>query len=182
MSAIDWGDAPTWLGAVFAAAAAGAAVWTLKSQRDQIDEQRDFIAEQRTLIAEQSATLVLERAALVDAAVDRRREQAETIAWDRQGWALVLTNHSRAPITDVRMQHPSGALDTGTVVHSPVSQSGISLDPVAEPYSVLGSGQQLGCTRPVRSPDPVVAIFTDDAGVRWRLDENGRLDEVHSTP
>ncbi|MEU6774683.1 hypothetical protein [Streptomyces sp. NPDC046759] len=46
MSAINWGDVPTWLGAIFAAAAAGAAVWTLKSQRDQIGEQRAFIAEQ----------------------------------------------------------------------------------------------------------------------------------------
>ncbi|MGW6356858.1 hypothetical protein ACWFR5_17165 [Streptomyces sp. NPDC055092] len=38
MSVIDWGDAPTWFGTGFAALAAGAAMWTLKSQRDQIDE------------------------------------------------------------------------------------------------------------------------------------------------
>ncbi|MEU0433709.1 hypothetical protein ABZ153_19115 [Streptomyces sp. NPDC006290] len=175
MSAINWGDAPTWLGAVFAAAAAAAAVWTLKSQRDQIDEQRAFIAEQ-------SATLALERAALVDAATDRRREQAETIAWERVGWALVLTNHGRAPITDVHLQHPSGALDTGTVETTAASVFGIMLDPVTEPYPVLGSGQQLGCTRPDRGPEPVVALFTDDSGVRWGLDEYGKLDEVPSTP
>ncbi|WP_159056554.1 hypothetical protein [Streptomyces yokosukanensis] len=182
MSAIDWGDAPTWLGAVFAAAAAGAAVWTLKSQRDQIDEQRDFIAEQRALIAEQSATLILERTALVDAAADRRRGQAEAITWERQGWFLILTNRSRAPITDVHMQHPSGALDVGTVEQTAANPSGIGLEPVADPYPVLGSGQQLGCARPERSSDPVVAMFTDDAGVRWRLDENGRLDEIDPTP
>ncbi|MEU0783269.1 hypothetical protein ABZ341_17060 [Streptomyces sp. NPDC006173] len=175
MSAINWGDAPTWLGAVFAAAAAAAAVWTLKSQRDQIGEQRVFIAEQ-------SATLALERAALVNAAADRRRAQAEEIVWERHGWALVLTNHSRGPIADVRLQHPSGVLDTGSVEHTAASTNGIMLHPVAEPYPVLGSSQQLGCTRPERSPDPVIAMFTDDSGVRWRLDEHGKLDEIPSTP
>lgn len=182
MSAINWGDAPTWLGAVFAAMAAGAAMWTLKSQRDQIGEQRVFIAEQRSLIAEQSATLTLERAALVNAAADRRRAQAEEIVWEQHGWALVLTNHSRGPITDVRLQHPSRVLDTGSVEHTAASTNGIMLHPVAEPYPVLGSGQQLGCTRPERSPDPVVAMFTDVEGVRWRLDEHGKLDEVPPTP
>lgn len=182
MSAINWGDAPTWLGAVFAAAAAGAAVWTLKSQRDQIGEQRVFIAEQRALIAEQSSTLALERAELIHTAGERRRAQAENIVWSTQGWFLLLTNHSGGPITDLSFEHPSGPLPTGTVHQSAASLAGVSIDPVSLPYAVLGSGRELGCEKPENSPDPVVATFTDDAGVRWRLDEHGKLDEVPSGP
>ncbi|MFC4500661.1 MULTISPECIES: hypothetical protein [Streptomyces] len=182
MSAINWGDAPTWAGTVFAAAAAAAAIWTLKSQRDQIDEQRDFIAEQRTLIADQSATLALERAALIDAAEDRKREQAMTIVWDIRGWTLVLTNHSGAPITDVCMDHPSGLLEMGMVVESAANLAGIGLNPVEMPYPVLGSGRQLGCHRPEDRSEPVSATFTDDAGVQWRLDEHGKLEEIPTTP
>ncbi|MET8098120.1 hypothetical protein ABZV29_16820 [Streptomyces sp. NPDC005236] len=182
MDAINWGDAPTWLGAVFAAAAAAAAVWTLKSQRDQIDEQRVFIAEQ-------SATLALERAALLDAAGDRRRAQAETIQWDttESGMALILTNHGRSPVTDVAMEHPYRPIELCSVWGSETGDSrradffGLRLDPTMQPYAVLGSGKQVGCQQP-DSSDPVVATFTDDAGVRWRLDQHGKLDEVPPTP
>ncbi|MEU3536808.1 hypothetical protein AB0E70_35325 [Streptomyces murinus] len=182
MSTIDWGDAPTWAGALFAAAAAAAAIWTLKSQRDQIDEQRDFIAEQRALIADQSATLTLERAALVDAAEDRKRAQAEGVTWDTSGWFEILANYSNAPITNVRLEHPSEPVEVGTVFEGAASLTGIGLDPIEMPCSVLGIGRRLGCERPQGSNETIFATFTDDAGVRWRLDEHGKLEEIPSAP
>lgn len=182
MSVIDWGDAPTWAGTVFAAAAAAAAIWTLKSQRDQIDEQRDFIAEQRALIADQSATLTLERAALVDAAEDRRRAQAESVTWEENGWFEILGNYSNAPITNVRLEHPSEPLEVGTVFDGNASLTGIGIDPIEMPYAVLGIGKRLGCERPQGSDETIFATFTDNAGVRWRLDENGKLDEIPPAP
>ena len=185
MSAINWGDAPTWLGAVFAAAAAGAAVWTLKSQRDQIGEQRVFIAEQRALIAEQSSTLALERAELIHTAEERRRAQAESIAWTTEGWCLILTDHSSAPITDLWFEY-SGTrpYEAGKVDRRPrVNQYGLFIAPQSQPLPVLGSGRECGCQRPdPASADPVVVTFTDEAGVHWRLDEHGKLDEVPTSP
>ncbi|MGW7260805.1 hypothetical protein [Streptomyces sp. NPDC054834] len=164
MSGINWGDVPTWVGAVFAAAAAGAAVWTLKSQRDQIGEQRDFIAEQRALIAEQTSTLALERAELVHAAHERRRAQAEAIVWSTEGWLSVLTNHSGAPITDLRFGHPSGPV-TAALLHD--SHRVLGFEAAEQPYPVLGSGRKIGCQKPEgASTDPVTVTFTDDAGVR----------------
>ncbi|MFD8722365.1 hypothetical protein ACFV2H_31410 [Streptomyces sp. NPDC059629] len=147
MSAFDWGDAPTWAGAVFAAAAAGAAFWTLKSQRDQI-------AEQRALIADQAATLALERAALVDAAEDRKRAQAESVTWETNGWVAVLANHSNAPITDVRLKHPSETLEVGTVFEGAASLSGIGLDPVATPMPSSGSSGDSAVSNPMAMTKP----------------------------
>jgi len=72
MSSIDGGDAPTWLGTLFAAAAATAAIWTIASQRQQIAEQRQFIGEQ-------SATMALERAELQAAGEERRWAQARLV-------------------------------------------------------------------------------------------------------
>ncbi|MGW3813434.1 hypothetical protein [Streptomyces sp. NPDC005046] len=185
MSAINWGDAPTWLGAVFAAAAAAAAVWTLKSQRDQIDEQRDFIAEQRALIAEQSSTLTLERAELLHTAEERRREQAESLAWTTEGWYLILTNHSGAPVTDLWFEFAGPRpYEAGRVVRGvPSNQYGLTVEPELQPLAVLGSGREWGCERPdPQSVDPVFVTFVDEGGVRWRLDEHGKLDEVQPTP
>ncbi|MFI5685888.1 hypothetical protein [Streptomyces sp. NPDC051636] len=88
MSVINWGDVPTWLGTLFAAAAAGAAVWTMKSQRDQIREQRVFIGEQ-------SATMALERAELRAAAEDRRWAQARRVRMMQRRLARRPTTRAR---------------------------------------------------------------------------------------
>jgi len=101
------GDLATWVGSSFAAIAAGATLWTLKSQRDQIGEQRRFIGEQ-------SATLALERAELRAAAEDRRTAQARQIGMrtDHAGsgsegrliWLVDVLNDSDTAIRDVQVR------------------------------------------------------------------------------
>ncbi|MFB6565442.1 hypothetical protein ACFCYH_42280 [Streptomyces sp. NPDC056400] len=65
MPSIDWGDVPTWMGALFAAGAAFGALGALRSQRTQLNEQRQFIAEQRVV-------LDLQRQELEDTLAERR--------------------------------------------------------------------------------------------------------------
>jgi hypothetical protein len=69
---INWGDAPTWAGAIFAAAAAAFTFITLRSQRQQLGEQRTFIGEQLV-------NLQAERDALAAAARARRSAQARQV-------------------------------------------------------------------------------------------------------
>lgn len=200
MTAIDWGDAPTWLGAFFAAGAATAAVWTLASQRIQLREQREFIALQ-------AANLTLERSALQAAAEERRSEQARQIVnravvslvtpHDRDTgepyvlgplcWRVEVGNASREPIRDVSVRLGSNDLRWASEIgsfdsHTPGWERP-SAHSVRAPVPLLGSGtsyvfvsdefEQMptGLERPV-------CYFTDNSGVSWRLDGYGDLAEA----
>ncbi|QQM41977.1 hypothetical protein [Streptomyces liliifuscus] len=202
MSAINWGDAPTWLGVVFAAAAAGAAVWTLKSQRDQIGEQRDFIGEQRRLIAEQSDTMTLERAELRANAEERRVSQARRVTmtfatagssgtgvynnstgYDR--WHVNVVNGSDAPVHDVMVRFGApylavAAWDPDAVRHPDRGRRGV-------PVHLIGASRSMVFESPSWTEESVdnnrpSLHFTDDDGAKWRLDEHGKLEELPSPP
>ncbi len=182
---IDWGDAPTWAGAVFAAAAAAAAVWTLKSQRDQIGEQRDFIGQQATV-------LELQRGQLLDQAKDRRIDQARRISMraekaspgntaygpaEPDHWQVFIRNDSAAPIRDVNVQYGLAYLS------SEARESGPGERRLAVPDALIGPrreaefissnlpGAALQNNRPV-------AYFKDEAGIQWKLEETGETTEV----
>lgn len=196
---VDWGDVPTWLGASFAALAAGAAVWTLKSQRDQIGEQRDFIAEQ-------SATLALERQELRAVAEDRKWAQARHVhlhfhatgsVTDGEGnvvgddqWIATVLNSSDAPVHDVDVRFGEAHLPAEVYEIAPtaVHNWGASLgDRVVPPVHLLGPGRAVRFFSPRWTPTVVhnnrpSVTFTDDSGVRWALDSKGRLDEVPRAP
>ncbi|MEU0428503.1 hypothetical protein ABZ235_33865 [Streptomyces canus] len=174
MSGIDWGDAPTWLGAFFAAAAAGAAIWTLKSQRDQIDEQRNFIGEQ-------SQNLALERQALLAAAQDRREAQARQIGvFPKEPTYVQVVNNSGDPITDVRCEARGEP-----ALHAVEVPPGQAFTPVILASMIRGSSPQhvekLGVAREawfhVTTIDrgAVIVRFTDVAGNKWVLDDAGSL-------
>jgi hypothetical protein len=194
MSAIDWGDVPTWLGAVFAAGAAGAAVWTLASQRAQIREQREFIAVQ-------SANLALERAELEASLEERRREQARQIRFevsreaesgglDERGHRIPseeyyllghVRNESREPLREVtvrvgELEMPEAwEFDDVTINYTRVKmRTGEELTPplliAAETNVTFRAGPYRG-----ELTDRPVLLFTDNNGVRWRFDEHGDL-------
>ena len=55
---IAWGDFPTWLAVVAAAAAAVAAFWQLRLQRLQLHDQQKVIAEQALLLERQQANRI----------------------------------------------------------------------------------------------------------------------------
>lgn len=197
MGGIDWGDAPTWVAGAFAAAAAFYARGTMKSQQEQIREQRHFIEEQ-------SANLALERAELQAAADARKASQArqveltvqlsasEAVPTNGRGspryfdsLAAQVTNHSVEPLHDVTVHFGSAqAVDA----HEARGISGGSGwwrtgDPLELPVSLLGAGGQLmfdsgplGADR-LETERPVL-FFTDNAGVRWSLDEHGSLKEL----
>ncbi|WP_432110798.1 hypothetical protein [Streptomyces sp. YPW6] len=187
---IDWGDAPTWAGAAFAAAAAYGALMTMRSQRAQIREQRDFIADQRKV-------LNLQEQELTDGARARQLEQARQVSLDadivrvvdtvgsarRQvdiGWRWVtcVKNASNAPIYGVRVQvgddlheaawpavsrqRPDGPEQSGAADVIKAGALWCFRSPVYE--SEFGGGT----VRPV-------ALFRDESHREWHLDEHGSL-------
>lgn len=189
MSDIDWGDAPTWIAALFAGGAAWFAGKTLQSQRKQLTEQRAFIGEQ-------SANLTLERAELRAAAEERRTGQARRInmelmtaasAPDGTGvfrgydhWRVQVRNASDEPIRDVliRFGDAYDPAEAAIAESSHLPDGGRRGIPVA----LVGPGLTVGFRSPKWQEITVdnnrpVAFFTDSNGVRWRLDEHGELAE-----
>ncbi|WP_406445005.1 hypothetical protein OHB14_38715 [Streptomyces sp. NBC_01613] len=194
MGAIDWGDAPTWAGAIFAAAAAVGAIWTLKSQRDQIDEQRRFIAEQ-------SENLSLEREQLRAIAKERKWAQALRVRMkhSRLGpastgqlgdqaneyrWRVVLWNSSDKPLRNVTVRF--GDSYTAQTAHE-VDETNVypSGEPLGVPVDLIGPAVTFEFSSP-RMPRPKFdrsrphAYFTDAADAQWHLDERGKLEEVRA--
>ncbi|CAM5330453.1 hypothetical protein SALBM311S_05777 [Streptomyces alboniger] len=194
---MDAGDLATWVGSSFAAIAAGATIWTLKSQRDQIDEQRQFIAEQ-------SATLVLERAELRAAAHDRKIAQARQVEMTVNLWAqsgvpadangepipdtfrIEVRNLSIEPIHEVTVRFgEQEAHEASAAVETDLIRRGLTV--VADgprlnvPVPLVGAGRIYLFTSGTLLADvdrhrPAL-LFTDNAGVRWRLNEHGDLRE-----
>ncbi|MFF7123812.1 hypothetical protein [Streptomyces sp. NPDC008240] len=190
---MDAGDLATWVGSTFAAVAAGATLWTLKSQRDQIAEQRVFIAEQ-------SETLELERAELRALAAERRARQARQITmrpqlggdrgprtaldlelegYDR--WHVDINNASDEPIRDVLVRFGDAYNARLAVILEAVEMPENGRRPV--PVHTVGAGHTArfespswGSQATVDNNRPVVS-FTDAAGNRWTLDEHGELRE-----
>lgn len=191
MGGIEWGDAPTWVGALFAGGAAWFAFQTIKSQRQQIGEQRQFIAEQ-------SATMALERDELRAAAEERRLSQARQVkmnaeldgtetAFDFEGnehtpadhWLVLVRNLSAEPIRNVMVKFGEAYMP---VIAVRVDESGQE-HRVTVPVHLVGPGRtcrlesQEFSSRTLFNSRPVL-FFTDAGDVRWRLDEHGELTEV----
>jgi hypothetical protein len=192
---LDIGDLATWVGAGFAAIAAGATLWTLKSQRDQIGEQRQFIAEQ-------SATLALERAELRAVAEDRRWAQARQVAMHRRKaggsvddegnvvgydhWVVTVRNGSDAPVHDINVRFGDAYLAAEahelapSAIHNLAHEGG---DRLVVPVPLLGPGRvvrflsQQWQEATVHNNRPTLS-FTDDNGLRWTLDSYGKLAEA----
>lgn len=189
---MDSGDLATWVGSSFAAVAAGATLWTLKSQRDQIGEQRRFIAEQ-------SLNLALERAELRAVAEDRKYAQARQVAMqhhrvsDGAGgayWLVQVVNGSDAPIRDLHVRFggaylPSETQEVREIVTN-VLQSQIG-DTWPHPLPSLGAGRAVrfksqAFPSPVAHNNRPSVKFTDGSGVRWGLDQLGDLTELPPDP
>ncbi|RSS57460.1 hypothetical protein [Streptomyces sp. WAC01280] len=187
MAGIDWGNVPTWLGASFAAGAALAAFLTLASQRRQIREQRKFIEEQ-------SATLALERQELLAVARDRTQAQARQVRMlmDLSGRGVRVTNGSDAPIRDVVVRFGDRPASIAEEVlwderhgeeftrSAPRGDAKIDHPPDYLFWSrvaVIGAGKTFHFGAESIDPAQPEAYFTDDAGVRWRLDVHAKLSE-----
>lgn len=176
MSDIGAGDWPTWLAAVFAAVAAGATIWTLISQRKQIDEQRVFIGEQ-------SANLALEREELRAARQQRREEQARRLKILDTRTHAHLLNESDDPVTEVSCADGDTSLERGYTSSGPLSpeyalQAAIFRSEAEALLPVVGAGQGATFSRDPGSRGILTFRFTDAAGVRWSRDELGNLTEL----
>ncbi|MFE2555984.1 hypothetical protein ACFXGT_08100 [Streptomyces sp. NPDC059352] len=199
---IDWGDAPTWIAAVFAGGAAWFAGSTWLSQkrqlgllRSQVEEQSEFIGEQRVLIREQSENIQLERGELRAQAKERRYAQARAVMmqaeWAPTGpdaygratpdhWRVTVRNASSEPLRDVTVRFGDAYLPVGA---SLLDEERNSYEPnfpvpvhLVGPRRVFRFDSARGSVG-VENAHPVL-LFTDNAGVRWRLDEHGELSEV----
>ncbi|MFI1923436.1 hypothetical protein [Streptomyces sp. NPDC020377] len=175
MSYIDWGDVPTWMGALFAALAAGAAVWTLKSQRDQIDEQREFIAKQAEVLNVERDVLILERKERIERQARMIRlggyRYDGMLSADDQPASVIVHNSSDAEIRDIAVCF--GHLGPAIEAHA---------------WGELGRREELPLTVPMLSRDAMCYFeardwqasddprtyvprvsFTDSNGRRWCL-------------
>ncbi|MFE9645303.1 hypothetical protein ACFYO0_14540 [Streptomyces sp. NPDC006365] len=190
MSAANWGDVPTWMAAIFAGGAALFAYLTIKSQREQIAEQRRFIAEQ-------SANLALERSELRAAAEDRKWAQARQVFMyhrqegterDNEGnfvcydhWIVLVENSSDAPIHQLEMRFGTAyiAAEVWELPRAPRGED----ERCTYPLHLLGPKRrarflsQRWSEATVHNNRPTLT-FTDDSGVCWSLDSQGKLEEV----
>ncbi|MEV7491428.1 hypothetical protein AB0O08_11805 [Streptomyces anulatus] len=187
MSSIDWGDAPTWIAAVFAGGAALFAGLTIRSQRQQISEQREFITEQ-------SQNLALERAELRAAEAARRSAQAKQVSmtyktngqlqpsgslggYDR--WWVEVVNGSDETVRNVMVRFgdtydAATATENGFRRHPDQGRRGV-------PVAALGPGRTVTFQSPRWSSEATIdnnrpaLQFTDAAGAVWQRDEHGVL-------
>lgn len=182
---MNWGDAPTWVAAIFAGGAAWFAYLTIRSQRKQIDEQRVFIGEQ-------SANLTLERAELRAALETRRWAQAKQVSMTYttratlssgtitgyEGWSVVVTNGSDEPLADVLVRfgdtyNAASAAELSAAGLPDQGRRGL-------PVSVIGPGRRVRFESP-RWPEATVdnnlptVWFSDAAGEVWVLGCDGVL-------
>ncbi|MFD9047669.1 hypothetical protein [Streptomyces zaomyceticus] len=199
---IDWGDAPTWIAAVFAGGAAWFAGSTWVSQkrqldllRGQVEEQSGFIGEQRVLIREQSENIQLERTELRAQAEERRYLQARAVEmsaeWASAGfsgrgplpadhWEVTVRNRTAEPLRDVTVRFGDAYTPVGA---SLLNEHENSIEPNRSvPIHLVGPHRAFRIDSPrgstgIQNARPVL-LFTDNAGVRWRLDEHGELSEV----
>jgi hypothetical protein len=102
---VDWGDVPTWVGGFFAAIAAFGAVWTMRAQRQQIDEQRDFLRAQTALLELDHHDRTAAQALRVSIHARPRRWLGDPGWWV---WKATVHNASSAPITCVRVRFGEG--------------------------------------------------------------------------
>ncbi|MFF7067322.1 hypothetical protein [Streptomyces pseudovenezuelae] len=174
---VDWGDAPTWVGAFFAAAAAAAAFATLRSQRKQIREQQAFIREQER-------NLGLEREELLAAARDRRLAQARRIQLSPSEPAFVrVTNASEDPIRDVDCESAGAPASLAVDVEPGEGASAellasVILRSAEQHVARLGVGREAVFQVSALRRGTVKVRFTDSAGLRWELDDAGGLSPV----
>jgi hypothetical protein len=198
VSVPEWlGDVPTWIGAGGAIGAAWFAYQTIKSQRQQIGEQQEFIAQQARFMAEQQQNLELERVELRAQAAERRISQARQIVMkprvsgssgiDEYGeeegydhWFVEVRNNSGDPIHDVLVRFGDTYNATSATDHeAPFPDHGGR--PVPVPFIPPGGKIVFRSSRwseaTVDNNRPKL-LFTDDSGVRWLLDSQGKLDEV----
>ncbi|MFC8862666.1 hypothetical protein [[Kitasatospora] papulosa] len=187
MSSVDWGDAPTWIAAVFAGGAALFAGMTIRSQRQQIDEQRVFIGEQ-------SANLQLERTELRAVQEERRWAQAKQVVMhfetfgeeqDDEGnavgydrWVVRVTNGSDEPVRQILVRF-GDTFNARTAVETN-AQHLPDGGRRAVPMDLLGPGRTAIFESGRWSEQAVdnnrpVAHFTDAAGAAWCLNEHGLL-------
>ncbi|OPC84210.1 hypothetical protein B4N89_27705 [Embleya scabrispora] len=174
---IEWGDAPTWIGAIGASLAAWAAFWTLRSQRRQIAAQQQFIQDQ-------SEVLALQRSALIEDAEDRRSAQALRISVACRivddAWIVQVTNASSEPITDLDARFGESYVVSDAVVFPPDGGTAVRS---GSPVAVLGPGRKALLessrlsTATLENSRPTVT-FTDRAGRQWRTDEHDNLQPV----
>jgi hypothetical protein len=203
---LQWGDVPTWIGGAGALAAAWYAYQTITSQRQQIGEQQEFIAEQTRFMEEQRQNLVLERAELHAAADDRRVAQARQIRMhqrmlgsepDGMGgivgvdhWSVTVQNPSDAPVHQLEVHFGSAYIASDAwewPAFELFNQRASVGDRLAMPVYLLGPGRaarfhsQKWQSATVHNNRPVLS-FTDDNGLRWRLDSYGKLEEAPVEP
>ncbi|MEU0937615.1 hypothetical protein [Embleya sp. NPDC005971] len=171
---IEWGDAPTWIGAIGASLAAWAAFWTLNSQRRQIAAQQAFIEEQ-------SDVLALQRAALIQDAEDRRTAQARMVRVQARmrgyTWRVCVVNNSDQPISEVNARFGEGYPTAEALVTGTANEREIRM---GVPVAFLGPGRTAFLDSPSLSEatleaSPPTVTFVGVDGTTWETDQHNHV-------
>ena len=189
---MHWGDAPTWVGAVFLGAAALTGLFQLGRQRKELGAVRLDL--QKLELQNEELNLQLEPERI--AARRSRRKQAEQVdcsrredqirlegnatgpsAWDY----LLVTNTSDEPIRTVNVSF--GGEGPFGVGHLERQADGLVLvGRVDWPVPVINPGGEWCFLQP-GNVDPgnaaVLVRFDDANGVRWQANLVGQLDGAH---
>ncbi|MYS81347.1 hypothetical protein [Embleya scabrispora] len=178
---IDWGNALTAAGAVFAATAAWATLRTLQKQRQQLDEQRSVMAEQtRVLRLQQDQLLAYAR----DRTDQARRITVDSKFTDVPGHpntdgngsrTVTVTNPTDYPIRGVRVDF-GGDPEWATIQlegQYGATRSKYPIDVLA-PRGVAVFYSGVWPANDIFYNPPQVT-FTDSLGQQWKMNETGQL-------
>lgn len=174
---MNWGDVPTWLGALVTAAALIAAfkVYKIESDRDAraaTERREQFQAERRAQADKVAAWYAYFRP---------QYSSAPMTAFREQGWAAFIRNASDLPIYDVEIDFyyvipnaPPGNVPSrrGSSDQIPV------VPPQEETYIKTPSGVLDQVDAESKANHSVAIEFRDTAGARWRRDIYGKLTEL----
>lgn len=167
----DWGDIPTWFLVVLAAAGGWFTLSQLRIQQQQLKGQQDVFRRE---------------------AEDRRKAQASRVfLWTEEGPDTTQSQAQRAvtgvPPGTVIVAHIKNSSQQPVYDLEVIWHQGAALRGSVEGLGVVMPDAQLNVTRHLASgpsaavsgsPFKVALRFRDAAGVRWQVDQNGKLEEA----
>ncbi len=197
MSAIEWGDVPTWIGSIAGIAATIGAFIAARIAFIQLREQREELRRQGAEQARMAELQTLQLDQLNRQAEALRRSQAEQVSVTQRATGaripggskfletVVVCNDSPRPIRRVRCR----VIDSQGVRHAPVVahlgappwRTNDDLPPEAVvAASVLRKQQELWLVTQIEhhaNESGALVRFEDDAGNPWELDQHLHLAE-----
>jgi hypothetical protein len=174
--AIAWGDVPTWIAVIGAIVGAGVALWQLQGQRQEFARQTRIL-ERSQADAVDFAWFPAEQYVIIS-----------NLPVDPAGRSfLFVHNTSRRPIRNVTCRVETAGQQLNAQLVGPLLPGN---PPQINPWAgaaipLIRAQEKFGFLFDVDMPAGLLlpgmrtaAEFTDDAGLRWQIDENLHLQQL----